>query len=81
MYIVKGHTETEIGDDVSLERAVGENWRGAGKLMAHYRFNDGETIALVILPNNLDADTQLRLASQPQASWTMQPLPYSLDDE
>ena len=81
MYIVKGHTEKEIGDGVSLERAVGENWRGAGKLMAHYRFNDGETIALVILPNNLDADTQLRLTSQPEASWTMQALPYSLDDE
>ena len=81
MYIVQGHTETDIGDDVSLERLVGENWRGAGNLMAHYRFNDGETIALVVLPNNLDADTQLRLASQPQANWTMQPLPYSLDDE
>ncbi|EGU49222.1 putative aminomethyltransferase-like GcvT [Vibrio ichthyoenteri ATCC 700023] len=81
MYIVKGHTDNDIGEDTSLERAVGENWRGAGKLMAHYRFNDGETIGLVVLPNNLEADTQLRLAAQPQALWTMQPLPYSLDDE
>lgn len=81
MYIVQGHTEADIGAEVNLERAVGENWRGAGHLMAHYRFNDGETIGLVVLPNNLEAETQLRLASQPQANWTIQPLPYSLDDE
>ncbi|KII79988.1 tRNA-modifying protein YgfZ [Vibrio renipiscarius] len=81
MYIVKGHTDSDIGEETSLERAVGENWRGAGKLMAYYRFNDGETLGLVVLPNNLEAETALRLASQPQATWTIQALPYSLDDD
>ncbi|ANU35418.1 tRNA-modifying protein YgfZ [Vibrio scophthalmi] len=81
MYIVKGYSEAEIGTETALERAVGDNWRGAGHLMAHYRFNDGETIGLVVLPNTLEADTQLRLSAQPQAQWSLQPLPYSLDDE
>ncbi|MGF1910578.1 tRNA-modifying protein YgfZ [Vibrio kasasachensis] len=81
MFIIKGQADNEIGDNVDLERAVGENWRGAGKLIAHYRFSDGETIGLVVLPNNLESDTQLRLSSQPESIWSIQPLPYSLDDE
>ncbi|WP_114766102.1 tRNA-modifying protein YgfZ [Vibrio rhodolitus] len=81
MFIVKGHSTQELGEQTELERAVGDNWRGAGKLMAHYRFSDGETIGLVILPNNLEPDTQLRLTSQPDYVWSLQPLPYSLDDE
>ncbi|ROV61227.1 tRNA-modifying protein YgfZ [Vibrio ponticus] len=81
MFIVKGHTANELGEQTELERAVGDNWRGAGKLLAHYRFNDGETIGLVILPNNLEPETQLRLTSQPESVWTMQPLPYELDVE
>lgn len=81
MYIVKGYTEQEPALPANLERAVGDNWRSAGQLLAHYRFSDGETIALAVLPNTLEADTQLRLAEQPSALWTMQPLPYTLDDE
>ncbi|GAB2636600.1 tRNA-modifying protein YgfZ [Vibrio panuliri] len=81
MYIVKGHAANALEEHTELERAVGENWRSAGKLMAHYRFNDGETIGLVVLPNNLEADTPLRLAHQPESIWAIQPLPYSLDDE
>ncbi|MBA5763861.1 tRNA-modifying protein YgfZ [Vibrio sp. 404] len=81
MFIVKGHTANELDEDLDLERAVGENWRGAGKLIASYRFSDGETMGLVVLPNNLESDTQLRLSSQPDSIWSIQPLPYSLDDE
>ncbi|HAS64428.1 MAG TPA: tRNA-modifying protein YgfZ [Vibrio sp.] len=81
MFIVKGHTANDLGEDLDLERAVGENWRGAGKLIAHYRFSDGETIGLAVLPNNLEIDTQLRLSSQPESIWSIQPLPYSLDDQ
>lgn len=81
LFIVKGHSEQPLSNDETLERSVGDNWRAAGKLLASYQYSDGETIATVVMPNNLDGDTQFRLASQPNSIWTMEPLPYSLDDE
>lgn len=81
MFIVKGTTASAIEEGAELERAVGENWRSAGTLMTTYQFNDGKATGLIVLPNNLEADTQLRLKSQPDQIWTMAPLPYSLDDE
>ncbi|WP_456296684.1 tRNA-modifying protein YgfZ [Vibrio sp. AK197] len=81
--ILAGNTEQEITDfgQCEIERAVGENWRGAGTLMAGYQFNNQQAIALAVLPNNLEPDTVLRLKAQPETRWSIQPLPYSLDDE
>lgn len=79
MYIVKGSVSTAI-EGTALERAVGDNWRGAGQLLAHYVFADNSAIGLVVLPNNLDADTPLRLQDQPEHTWTIQPLPYTLEE-
>ncbi|ANQ22612.1 tRNA-modifying protein [Vibrio natriegens] len=82
MYIVKGATATNLNDEpVQLERSVGENWRSVGALLTHYQFADNQAIGLIVLPNNLDDDTRLRLVSQPECEWTIAELPYSLDDE
>jgi hypothetical protein len=83
MYIVKGNIESPLSDDevVQLERSVGENWRSAGQLMVHYTFANNTAIGLVVLPNNLDEGTEFRLSSQPDTRWTIEPLPYSLNDD
>lgn len=81
MYIVSGQSHQQPGMNAELERAVGENWRGAGQLLASYQFSDNKAIGLVVLPNNLEADTQLRLKESPDSIWTIEALPYSLDDE
>ncbi|EGQ9054852.1 folate-binding Fe/S cluster repair protein [Vibrio parahaemolyticus] len=82
MYIVKGATSTALNDDaIELERSVGDNWRSVGTLLAHYQFSDNQAMGLIVLPNNLDDDTRLRLTSQPDCEWTIAELPYSLDDE
>ncbi|EJG0733050.1 tRNA-modifying protein YgfZ [Vibrio parahaemolyticus] len=82
MYIVKGVTSTALNDDaIELERSVGDNWRSVGTLLAHYQFSDNQAMGLIVLPNNLDDDTRLRLTSQPDCEWTIAELPYSLDDE
>ncbi len=73
--------ETQASEVIELERSVGENWRGAGELMNHFQFEDGTAIGLITLPNNLDADTQFRSVSHPEVLWTLEPLPYSLEDE
>tara|TARA_Y100001956_G_scaffold3954_1_gene3726 strand:- start:3706 stop:4671 length:966 start_codon:yes stop_codon:yes gene_type:complete len=81
MYIVKGSTSSAIEAGAEVERAVGENWRSAGTLLTSYQFNDDKALGLIVLPNNLEADTQLRLKAQPDHIWTIEPLPYSLEDE
>ncbi|MEF2509864.1 tRNA-modifying protein YgfZ [Vibrio mimicus] len=83
MYIVKGSINAPLSHEepVILERAVGENWRSAGQLLAHYQFEDGIAIGLIVLPNDLEEGIELRLASQPETRWHIQSLPYSLNDE
>ncbi|ELR65352.1 Folate-dependent protein for Fe/S cluster synthesis/repair in oxidative stress [Photobacterium marinum] len=79
MYIVSGMATAcpQAGD--ALERSVGENWRKGGTVIAGYQFADGQATALVCLPNDLEDNTQFRLADQ-EALWQKQPLPYSLED-
>ncbi|USD32947.1 MULTISPECIES: tRNA-modifying protein YgfZ [Vibrio] len=81
LQILRGHCESELKAGAEIERSVGDNWRSAGQLMSHYHFNDGIAIGLAVLPNNLDADTQFRLKDEPNTIWTMQSLPYSLEDD
>ena len=83
MRIVSGTTEQPLALDsaIELERSVGENWRGAGRLLNVYQFSDNTAVGLIVLPNNLDDDVELRLTEQPDHKWTIQPLPYSLEEE
>ncbi|MGR5134180.1 tRNA-modifying protein YgfZ [Vibrio alfacsensis] len=82
MYIVKGATTEALGEGaIELERSVGENWRSVGALLTHYQFSDNQAMGLIVLPNNLDDDTLLRLIAQPECEWEIAALPYSLDDE
>ncbi|MBF4435542.1 tRNA-modifying protein YgfZ [Vibrio anguillarum] len=83
MYILQGNIEQPLNNDqpIMIERSVGENWRSAGQLMVHYTFADNTAIGLIVLPNNLEPETEFRLASQPNTRWFMQALPYSLTDE
>ncbi|NVD07503.1 tRNA-modifying protein YgfZ [Vibrio sp. JPW-9-11-11] len=80
LFIIEGSADQAIEANAELERAVGENWRSAGKLLASYRFSDNKAVAIAVLPNNLDDDTQLRLKDEPQHLWRFAPLPYSLED-
>ncbi len=83
LYRLAGNTIAKIDNfaEQELERSVGDNWRSAGQLMAGYQFSDGQAIALAVLPNNLEPETQFRLQSQPEVRWALQPLPYALEDE
>ncbi|MGL4191209.1 MAG: tRNA-modifying protein YgfZ [Vibrio sp.] len=83
MYLVKGNLTAplEPHQPITLERAVGENWRSAGTLLTHYSFTDQIAMGLMILPNDLEPDVELRLTNQPTTHWQIQPLPYSLLDE
>jgi folate-binding protein YgfZ len=80
LFIVKGSLNQPVSEPIQLERQVGENWRAAGKLIAHYRDEDGSSLGLIILPNDLDPATPLRLNQQSNQTWSIQPLPYSIEE-
>ena len=80
MYIVRGQRDTSRPSSLQLQRSVGENWRDAGEIFCHFSYPDGTAIGLVILPNNLDSDTRLRLSDQPEYEWQVCDLPYQIEE-
>lgn len=78
MYLVSGQSEQAPVAGDAIERSVGENWRKGGTIVSAFRYEDGHTLALAILPNDLDDDTQFKLQ---ESIWEKMSLPYSLDDE
>lgn len=83
MMLLKGQGEiqfNETAQNLAIERQVGENWRSAGELLIQYQFSDQEIIALAVLPNNLEPNTQLRFAQSPEIKLEIQELPYALEE-
>ncbi len=78
MYLVAGQSEQAPLAGDAIERKVGDGWRRGGSIVSSFRYQDGYTIALAILPNDLDDDTQFKLQDN---RWQKIALPYSLDDE
>ncbi|CZF78784.1 tRNA-modifying protein YgfZ [Grimontia marina] len=79
-YLLEGEAEETPKAGDKFDRSVGENWRTGGTVISGYRFEDGQALALVVLPNNLDDDSQFRLADT-DVLWQKVDLPYSLEDE
>ncbi|GEA62439.1 tRNA-modifying protein YgfZ [Vibrio comitans] len=63
----------------TFERQVGENWRGAGEAVAHYRNQQGEALALIVLNKDIEFDTQFRLAEDNSNTWSLIALPYDIE--
>lgn len=80
MFKLEGYADNTLPIEQTIERQVGDNWRGAGKLLAHYKFTDGKIIALAVLPNNLEPDTAFRFEHAPEIHLKFGELPYSLEE-
>ena len=78
MFKVSGNCTKSLDAQSELERRVGENWRSAGRLLAHYQYKNGHCIGLIILPNDLDPETELRLKEASDSFWKIDVQPYSL---
>ncbi len=81
MYRISGPFDAPMTQMLTLERSVGENWRTAGNLLCQYQYSDGQATGLIILPNDLEPDTRLRIAGYPESIWTIDTLPYPLDND
>lgn len=66
----------QAGEDLELK--LGENWRRTGTVLVAVQLNDGSLNVQVVLNNDLEADSVLRVRDDEGSMLTIQPLPYSL---
>lgn len=81
MFQLSGPAPHAISPGDAIDRKVGDNWRKAGTFVCGYHYNDGFSVGLAILPNNLDEDTQFSLPEMNDQLWSINALPYSLGSE
>lgn len=68
----------EAGED--LEMQMGENWRRTGTVLAAVQLDDGQLLVQVVMNNDMEADSVFRVRDD-AFTLSIQPLPYSLDEE
>lgn len=78
LYCLQGSASRvpQAGEDLELK--LGENWRRTGTVLAAVQLNDGSLNVQVVLNNDLEADSVLRVRDDEGSMLTIQPLPYSL---
>ncbi|MGD9425824.1 tRNA-modifying protein YgfZ [Pantoea sp. NSTU24] len=64
----------------SLELQIGDRWRRTGSVLAAVQLDDGTSWIQVVLNNDLEPDSVLRVEGDEGGRLTIQPLPYSLDE-
>ncbi|MEZ8144664.1 tRNA-modifying protein [Enterovibrio norvegicus FF-33] len=79
-YLLQGEANEAPKSGDVFDRSVGENWRTGGTVLSGYRFDNGQALALVVLPNNLEDDSQFRLPDT-DSLWHKTDMPYSLEDD
>lgn len=84
LFSLAGQVESNEANDESfatVEQQLGENWRRAGDVISYYRADDGTTYLQAVLASDIANDTKLRLKHLPESEFTLEPLPYSLDQD
>lgn len=69
----------EAAEDVELQ--LGENWRRTGTVLSAAKLADGTLWVQVVLNNDLDADSTLRVRDDATSQLAIKPLPYSLVED
>ncbi len=77
MYLLSAKTDQTpvAGSDIELQ--LGENWRRSGVVVNAVNIQ-GQLQLLAVLPNDIHAENQFRLAADPEIRLQLQPLPYEL---
>ncbi|TNV20890.1 tRNA-modifying protein YgfZ [Buttiauxella sp. B2] len=69
----------EAGEDLELK--MGDNWRRTGTVLAASQLDDGRVLVQVVMNNDLEADSVLRVRDDSGSQLVIERLPYSLEDE
>ncbi|MCC2614693.1 tRNA-modifying protein YgfZ [Aestuariibacter halophilus] len=77
-FVLCGEQASDLAPGDNLEMQAGDNWRRAGTALRVATLGQ-QTWCLAVLPNDLEQGALLRSKEQPEAVFTVQPLPYSLE--
>ncbi|MEY8199450.1 MAG: tRNA-modifying protein YgfZ [Colwellia sp.] len=77
LFYLNAQLDQPFQSDDIIEKQLGENWRKAGDILAHYQADDGSCVIQAILANDGEQPS-LRIASQVDSVVTNQTLPYTL---
>ena len=69
----------EAGEDLELK--MGDNWRRTGTVLAASQLDDGRVLVQVVMNNDLEANSVLRVRDDNGSELVIERLPYSLEDE
>lgn len=78
LFCLNTQLEQAFQADEVIEKQLGDNWRKAGDILAHYQADDGSCVIQAILTNDAEQPS-MRIASQNDAIVTNQTLPYTLE--
>lgn len=80
LYWLAGQASHLPQADGSLELQMGDRWRRTGTVLTAVQLDDGEVWIQVVMNNDLEPDSVLRVEGDEGGKLTIQPLPYSLED-
>ena len=84
LFALSSENVTELNNPISagdiLEKQLGENWRKAGDVLASYQA-DNQINIQAVLASDVAEDTLFRLKTQPEVIFSVNQLPYSLNEE
>ena len=80
LYILTGTTQNQISLESQLELALESGFKKTGSII-EYAQSGEQVILTAVLPNDTTDAAVLRFADDETSNLSIQPLPYSLDDE
>ncbi len=85
-YLLSGKSidaSSQIANGAALEKQIGDNWRSGGTLLQAAASSDNpeHLLALAVLSNDTDLGSVLRLKEQPEQIFTVEALPYTLEEQ
>ena len=81
LYWLAGQASHLPAANAPLELQMGDRWRRTGSVLAAVQLDDGISWIQVVLNNDLEPDSVLRVEGDEGGHLTIQPLPYSLAEE
>lgn len=78
LYWLAGKASKVPEADSSLELQMGDKWRRTGTVLSGVQLDDGSVWVQVVMNNDLEPDSVLRVEGDENGELKIQPLPYSL---
>ncbi|BDH44698.1 tRNA-modifying protein YgfZ [Salmonella enterica subsp. enterica serovar Choleraesuis] len=81
LWLLSGSAQRVPAAGEDLELQMGDNWRRTGTVLAAVQLDDGNVLVQAVMNNDQEADSRFRVRDDAAGQLTIQPLPYTLDEE